>query len=213
MFGNECLGELNYEGTTAAIFMAGLFISFLVDYISKRFLLWRQSKESGRDAEATTAPTSDAKSASPANSAVVPSHGHSEHVDLHGEADAKINVLVLEAGIIFHSLRTFSSIQSHREKYVANPQQSSASRSSYPATPSSLHSSSSSSSTKCSKASHSAPASRDFHPRLLQRSQGTSWQLASRSSRPSGWPSVSACSTDSTAVTLRRSSRSVPWMQ
>ncbi|KAL5384453.1 hypothetical protein DPSP01_005252 [Paraphaeosphaeria sporulosa] len=105
MFSNECIGELPYEATTASIFMGGLFLSFLVDYISKRFLLWRQSKRGGeQDTEATAAPTADAKTASPANSAVIPAHGHSEHVDLHGDADAKINVLVLEAGIIFHSL-------------------------------------------------------------------------------------------------------------
>ncbi|KAJ4351940.1 high-affinity Zn(2+) transporter zrt1 [Didymosphaeria variabile] len=96
--------ELPYEATTAAIFMAGLFLSFLVDYISKRFLLWRQSKRSGQDAEATAPPTGDAKTASPANSAVITSHGSDGHVDLHSDADAKINVLVLEAGIIFHSL-------------------------------------------------------------------------------------------------------------
>jgi zinc transporter 1/2/3 len=105
MFSNECLGELPYEGTTAAIFMAGLFLSFLIDYISKRFLLWRQGKRTGLDAEATTLP-SDAKTASPANSAVIPSDRHAEHVDLHSDVDAKTNVLVLEAGIIFHSLRT-----------------------------------------------------------------------------------------------------------
>jgi len=111
MFSNECLGELPFEATTAAIFMAGLFVSFLVDYISKRFLLWRQSKRSGHDAEATAAPTGDAKSASPPTSAVIPSHGHNQHVDLHSDADAKINILVLEAGIIFHSLRMFFLIQ------------------------------------------------------------------------------------------------------
>ncbi|KAL5422963.1 hypothetical protein PMIN04_004264 [Paraphaeosphaeria minitans] len=106
MFGNECIGELPYEATTASIFMAGLFLSFLVDYISKRFLLWRQLKRSGgQDAEATAAPNADAKTASPANSALIPTHSHSEHVDLHSDADAKVNVLVLEAGIIFHSLR------------------------------------------------------------------------------------------------------------
>ncbi|KAL5433100.1 hypothetical protein PMIN07_008097 [Paraphaeosphaeria minitans] len=105
MFGNECIGELPYEATTASIFMAGLFLSFLVDYISKRFLLWRQQKRSGgQDAEATAAPNADAKTASPANSTLIPTHSHSEHVDLHSDADAKVNVLVLEAGIIFHSL-------------------------------------------------------------------------------------------------------------
>jgi zinc transporter 1/2/3 len=45
MFGNECLGELQYEGTTAAIFMAGLFLSFLADYVGARFVQWRQKKD------------------------------------------------------------------------------------------------------------------------------------------------------------------------
>ena len=106
MFGNECLGELTYEGTTAAIFMGGLFISFLVDYISKRFLLWRQAKRSGgHDAEATASSSPGVKTASPANSAVIASHDYTEDVEPQADADARINVLVLEAGIIFHSLR------------------------------------------------------------------------------------------------------------
>ena len=44
MFGNSCLGELKYEGTTAAIFLAGLFLSFLIDYLGARFVAWRQAR-------------------------------------------------------------------------------------------------------------------------------------------------------------------------
>lgn len=106
MLNNECLGETKYEGTTAAIFMAGLFLSFLVDYLSKRFLLWRQSKKTGNDAEASTSTADNGKAVSPTNSAVVSHHSH-EDVDLNHHADAMLNVLVLETGIIFHSLRTF----------------------------------------------------------------------------------------------------------
>ncbi|GAP82408.1 putative zinc iron transporter protein [Rosellinia necatrix] len=36
MFGNECLGELQYEAVTAAIVLAGLFIAFLVEYTTHR---------------------------------------------------------------------------------------------------------------------------------------------------------------------------------
>ncbi|KAF4921914.1 Zinc transporter 3 [Colletotrichum viniferum] len=39
MFANECLGELSYEGTTSAIVMAGIFISFLVEYLGKRLVM------------------------------------------------------------------------------------------------------------------------------------------------------------------------------
>ncbi|KAF1978991.1 Zip-domain-containing protein [Bimuria novae-zelandiae CBS 107.79] len=106
MFGNECLGELPYEATTAAIVMAGLFLSFLVDYTSKRFLLWRQSKNPSSDSEAAPSPASDVKSASPTDSAVTPPMSQIEHeqTELRGHSDAKLNVLVLETGIIFHSL-------------------------------------------------------------------------------------------------------------
>ncbi|KAL6352417.1 hypothetical protein LRP88_14184 [Fusarium phalaenopsidis] len=45
MFGNECLGELLYEATTAAIVMAGLFISFLIEYFVHRAMRWQENKE------------------------------------------------------------------------------------------------------------------------------------------------------------------------
>ncbi|KAI1802334.1 Zip-domain-containing protein [Daldinia bambusicola] len=36
MFTNECLGELSYEATTAAIVMAGMFFAFIVEHTSHR---------------------------------------------------------------------------------------------------------------------------------------------------------------------------------
>ncbi|KAJ4323814.1 high-affinity Zn(2+) transporter zrt1 [Fusarium piperis] len=77
MFGNECLGELLYEATTAAIVMAGLFISFLIEYFVNRVMRWQENKEN-----------------------------KSEGV-LSQQALAKAeltNVTIMEAGIIFHSL-------------------------------------------------------------------------------------------------------------
>ncbi|RYP51487.1 hypothetical protein DL768_003171 [Monosporascus sp. mg162] len=64
MLTNDCLGEVRYESTTSAIVMAGLFVSFLIEYVSHRVAkrFW----------------------------------GTSEN-----EAMA---VLILEAGIIFHSI-------------------------------------------------------------------------------------------------------------
>lgn len=107
MFANECLGELKYEATTAAVFMAGLFLSFLVDYIGARFILWRQSKKKivliihiDADTERST-PTSSDKTSS-----VTGAHALHIHRTAHanGTADEKLGVVVLEAGIIFHSL-------------------------------------------------------------------------------------------------------------
>lgn len=78
MFGNECLGELKYEGTTSAIVMAGLFLSFVVEYIGHRIVQAKIRSEA--------ALTSKERASAKLSSEVV-------------------NILVMEAGIIFHSLR------------------------------------------------------------------------------------------------------------
>ncbi|KAM0425439.1 hypothetical protein ACHAPT_009228 [Fusarium lateritium] len=77
MFGNECLGELLYEATTAAIVMAGLFISFLIEYFVHRAMRWQESKEN--KSEGAMSPQAIAKA-------------------------ELTNVTIMEAGIIFHSL-------------------------------------------------------------------------------------------------------------
>jgi zinc transporter 1/2/3 len=74
MFTNECL-SLEYEGITAAIVMAGLMLSFAVDFISHRVVRM-----------ATTTTTTRGKPG-----------GASHNGDF-------VTVMVLEAGIIFHSL-------------------------------------------------------------------------------------------------------------
>ena len=111
MFSNQCLGVLEYEATTAAIFMAGLFLSFVVDYLGARFVQWRSSKHVG-GTEAAVATGSD-KSGSTSASAS-PDHDFNRSHGLphaHGPMRAatpmeeKINVMNLEAGIIFHSIR------------------------------------------------------------------------------------------------------------
>ena len=112
MFGNECLGELQYEGTTAAIFMAGLVLSFVVDYAGARFVQWRQNKRVGSSAEVPTAALAgDDKSADTSASTTpdhefMSSHGHAHGLKRHATPmEEKINVMNLEAGIIFHSIR------------------------------------------------------------------------------------------------------------
>jgi zinc transporter 1/2/3 len=83
MFQNECLGELSYEATSAAILMAGLFLSFLIEYAGNRFIQWHQSKARAGSVEAT----GDA------------------HAAPTGTNPDMVNITVLEAGVIFHSLR------------------------------------------------------------------------------------------------------------
>jgi zinc transporter 1/2/3 len=77
MFGNKCLGELKYEGTTSAIVMAGLFLSFIIEYIGHRIV---QAK-----AKKTAALTAEDKAKAILSTEVV-------------------SILVMEAGILFHSL-------------------------------------------------------------------------------------------------------------
>ncbi|KAK3901378.1 hypothetical protein C8A05DRAFT_34936 [Staphylotrichum tortipilum] len=80
MFANECLGELGYESTASAILMAGLFLSFLVEYTGNRVIQWHESKAQSHSAESGD-------------------HAHSPvaRTDM-------VNIGVLEAGVIFHSL-------------------------------------------------------------------------------------------------------------
>lgn len=78
MFGNKCLGELGYEATTSAILMAGLFLSFIVEYAGHRVV---NSKMKAAEA------LSQLEKSKAALSTEV------------------VSILVMEAGIIFHSLR------------------------------------------------------------------------------------------------------------
>jgi zinc transporter 1/2/3 len=78
MFQNQCLGKLKYEGTTSAIAMAGLFVSFLFDLVTGALIV---SPLNGAD--------SDTSSTS---------------------ASAATNLMVLEAGIVFHSICTPSAL-------------------------------------------------------------------------------------------------------
>lgn len=72
------MGELTYEATTAAIVMAGIFLSFLVEFIGQRIVLAK--------AKSSAALSQTQKANSFLSTEVV-------------------SILVMEAGIIFHSLR------------------------------------------------------------------------------------------------------------
>lgn len=88
MFTNECIGDLGYEGTTSAVLMGGLFLSFVVEYIGQRVVTAKVRSEAAlsRKERASAFLTSEV-----------------------------VSILVMEAGIVFHSLRK-SKIQSMRER-------------------------------------------------------------------------------------------------
>ncbi|ODA75992.1 hypothetical protein RJ55_08274 [Drechmeria coniospora] len=77
MFGNKCIGNLGYESVASAIVMAGLFLSFVIEYGGHRIVLAK-----ARSAE-TLSPETKAKAI------------------LSTEV---VSILVMEAGILFHSL-------------------------------------------------------------------------------------------------------------
>ncbi|KAJ4287892.1 high-affinity Zn(2+) transporter zrt1 [Collariella sp. IMI 366227] len=83
MFQNECLGELAYESTASAILMAGLFLSFLIEYAGNRLIQWHESKAKPDSTESAE-------------------HAHS-HEPTTARTDM-VNITVLECGVIFHSL-------------------------------------------------------------------------------------------------------------
>ncbi|TIB73008.1 Zinc/iron permease [Wallemia mellicola] len=91
MFDNECLGELPYEPTAAAISLAGVYIIFLIDYLGMRYNS-RKTREL-----AIAAGTLDNKQDIP------------ENYSVHTTPEAamkqlKWEVNLLECGIVFHSV-------------------------------------------------------------------------------------------------------------
>ena len=76
MFSNECLVDYNlFEGITATIFMVGMVLSFLVDFVAHQ-----QGQNHGLS---SVTPTTAALS----------------------KKKRRGNIIILEAGIIFHSIR------------------------------------------------------------------------------------------------------------
>lgn len=86
MFGNKCLGDLGYEATTSAILMAGIFLSFIVEYIGQRIVLakTRSAASLTREQQAQALLSTEV-----------------------------VSILVMEAGILFHSLRKSLPLNAH----------------------------------------------------------------------------------------------------
>ena len=132
MFSNECLPPLKYEATTTAIAMAGAFIAFLIEYLGHRLAGWRRGVLSLRPTPVDNNTPSHSSSNlghthehEPSKEAHEHTHAHdhatgstgaglaglSHHHHAEPDSDAcsiapqdKFSVLVLEAGIIFHSI-------------------------------------------------------------------------------------------------------------
>jgi zinc transporter 1/2/3 len=116
MFASPCLdGLLHYESTAPALAMAAAFIMFLLDFFGAR-----AAGSAGHGAEAhvhgVVGGGGEAAIASKTNSAAeadasekgdaIAHHDHEDHAHSHvdeSEKQQRWQVLLLEAGIIFHS--------------------------------------------------------------------------------------------------------------
>jgi len=100
-FASECVGELGYEATAGAIVMAGIIVSFLVEYAGQRFVRSRaeQVKDRGMNYGNEVKIVGQDSSAAklPTNRTEPLGHGN--------QAADTMGVTVMEAGMIFHSLR------------------------------------------------------------------------------------------------------------
>lgn len=108
MFNNPCLGPLAYEGTTAAIAMAGIFLTFLLEYLGNRMIIYKRARkhchhhEGEESSDESHSGVKDPEVSSPApppHQPTLASLGHHHH-----HVEDKLSVIVMEAGIIFHSV-------------------------------------------------------------------------------------------------------------
>jgi zinc transporter 1/2/3 len=104
MFKHECVGELLYEATTTGIALGGLLLAFTVEYIGCRFIESRAMRRADApvhlEASGSSSTSISSEEDKPGDSAVAPTHAH-----VHAEpGDDRLSVLVMELGIIFHSI-------------------------------------------------------------------------------------------------------------
>ncbi|GAA5983026.1 hypothetical protein JCM5350_003546 [Sporobolomyces pararoseus] len=110
MFGNTCLGELAFEPAAAAISLAGVYVVFSVDFFVMRWL--RSRGERRKSALAVSNGDGPARSTTSSSDGLKErsldlghSHGPAREVETdYSSTQAHFDVLILEAGIIFHSI-------------------------------------------------------------------------------------------------------------
>ncbi|OCF30861.1 hypothetical protein I316_07494 [Kwoniella heveanensis BCC8398] len=103
MFQNECIGHLSYESTAPAIALAAAFITFLFDFVGSR-AAHKKYEHHALGAGGAGSPDSP-----PAAEKIPPTHDHSHDGHEHGydlvfEGRQNWEVVLLELGIIFHSI-------------------------------------------------------------------------------------------------------------
>lgn len=109
MFDNECVKpRVTYEATATAICLAGIFLSFLIEFAGQRIIFARHARHranpGGEKAtrDSSESPTNEkAAGTTTSSNNTLASLGHDHFSNL---VNSKFSVLVMEAGIIFHSI-------------------------------------------------------------------------------------------------------------
>jgi len=109
MFNNSCIGTMHYEATAPAIALAAAFVTFLMDFFGHRHMAKKRAgsgaispSSSNENVEKAPRRTDSDPSASPDNHFL--ELGHDHHGFINSAPDQKWQVLILEAGILFHSI-------------------------------------------------------------------------------------------------------------
>ncbi|WWD20703.1 hypothetical protein CI109_105179 [Kwoniella shandongensis] len=100
MFNNECLGHLSYESTAPAISLAAAFLTFLLDLFGVRLA----HKQFGNRSESPDSSPGREKARPLTMEDGHHEHGHDHGYDLVFEKEQNWQVVLLELGIIFHSI-------------------------------------------------------------------------------------------------------------
>lgn len=100
MWGNSCI-SLEYEATATSITMAGIFLAFFIEYLGIRIVNWKLAKY--KKAYVTDDETYD-KSSQKEEVSPRTSDEHEDQVNQATSPKDTMSVMLLEAGIVFHSI-------------------------------------------------------------------------------------------------------------
>lgn len=106
-FSNDCIEGIEYEATAGAILIAGLFITFIIEYIAHRWI--DRKRHMFEKPQAPGAVTTDPKTQKEASEGTLSETSSSEH---YTPKSLALNTAVMEAGIIFHSIRALAILLS-----------------------------------------------------------------------------------------------------
>jgi len=106
MFQNECVGEMAYEATAPAISMAAAMITFILDFVGSRIAHKRYRGHPLESPSITDNGESGSMERKGLRDADHPTHhdAHGHNFDAALAAEQNHQVILLEAGIIFHSI-------------------------------------------------------------------------------------------------------------